>query len=283
MLQLICVIFTISQDNSVFTFKLIKGECDGIMSTKQYKLGLASVSFRENSAKEILEAAALCGLSYIEWGSDVHAPRDNPQKCIELAKLQAEHGLLCSSYGTYFRLGKHPITELADYARTANILGTHILRIWGGDKSGADMTDTERYKFISDSKKAAAIAERLGIILCLECHVGTFTERPEDTVWLLKEVDSPNLRTYWQPLQHQSFEKNLESAKRLAPSTENIHVFNRPSDKRLPLSLAAEEWREYLCYFHSSHTLLLEFMPNGKIDELFYETKALKSITEYAE
>ena len=39
-----------------------------------FKPGLCSVSFRENSPEEILQAMADAGLWYIEWGSDVHAP-----------------------------------------------------------------------------------------------------------------------------------------------------------------------------------------------------------------
>lgn len=42
-----------------------------------YDLGLVSVSFRNHSAKEIIQAAKDAGLTCIEWGSDVHAPYDD--------------------------------------------------------------------------------------------------------------------------------------------------------------------------------------------------------------
>ena len=40
-----------------------------------YSSGLVSISFRSHTPDEILRAAAESGLTQIEWGSDVHAPR----------------------------------------------------------------------------------------------------------------------------------------------------------------------------------------------------------------
>ena len=39
-----------------------------------YHTGLASVSFRDLSPEQIIEAVKKAGLRWIEWGSDVHAP-----------------------------------------------------------------------------------------------------------------------------------------------------------------------------------------------------------------
>ena len=44
------------------------------MKDGQYHLGVVSVSFRQHTPEEILEATRAAGLSYIEWGSDVYAP-----------------------------------------------------------------------------------------------------------------------------------------------------------------------------------------------------------------
>ena len=81
---------------------------------EKYNLGIVSVSFRKLAPKEILEGARASGLSYIEWGSDVHAPCGDLEKLHEIASLQKEYGIECSSYGTYFRLGETPIEELKD-------------------------------------------------------------------------------------------------------------------------------------------------------------------------
>ncbi len=98
----------------------------------KYKLGLVSVSFRKNSPLEILAAVRDNALCCIEWGSDVHCP---PEKAEEIAKLQHAYGVECCSYGTYFRVGVTPLSELERYISAAKILGTNVLRLWCGDKN----------------------------------------------------------------------------------------------------------------------------------------------------
>lgn len=250
------------------------------MKENKYNLGLVSVSFRQSTPKEILDAMMGAGLTFIEWGSDVHAPACDTEKIREIAALQKEYGVTCSSYGTYFRLGETPLCELDEHIRAAKILGTAVLRLWCGRKSGADMTERERNELLEECKKAADAAERGGVTLCMECHKNTFTESPEDAVCLMKAVDSPRFRMYWQPFQWQTAEENIKNAKKLSAYAEHIHVFNWKGSEKFPLCEAVEEWRGYLAEFSSPRTLLLEFMPNGSLDELKSEANALKSITK---
>ena len=245
---------------------------------RQYNIGLVSISFRSHTPKEILEAARAAGLSCIEWGSDVHAPCNDTERLMEIAELQKEHGIVCSSYGTYFRLAETQIEELESYIQAAKLLGTNVLRLWCGRKSGKDLTDEERSALLVACKKAAKIAQNSGVIFCMECHKGTFTENPEDAVWLMEEVNSPFFRMYWQPFQWQDAEQNIENAKKIAPFAKHIHVFNWKDDKKLSLADAVDEWREYIKAFSFPRTLLLEFMPNGTIEELDRETAAMKII-----
>lgn len=245
---------------------------------ERYKLGLVSVSFRKHTPKEILKAMRAAGLSFVEWGSDVHAPCDNLDTLRKIASLQAEYGIGCSSYGTYFRIGETPIKELERYVGAAKLLGTDILRLWGGRKSSGDMTVAEKDELLLLCRKAAAIAESHGVTLCLECHKKTFTENPDDAVWLMESVNSRHFRMYWQPFQWQSVEENIENAKKIAPYAEHIHVFHWKGTDKLPLRDAVTEWREYLSVFSLPRTLLLEFMPNGSLAELREEAAALKTI-----
>ena len=248
-----------------------------------YTLGLVSVSFRTHSPREVIEAAARAGLSVIEWGSDVHAPCNDTARLLEIASLQKEYGITCSSYGTYFRLGKTPLEELEDHIAAAKLLGTDILRLWCGTKSGAEMTGGEVEALLATCRAAARIAARHGVVLCMECHRKSFTERPEDAVWLMDAVSSPAFRMYWQPFQWQTVRENAQNAKCIAPYATHIHVFNWKGEDKLPLDGAVEEWREYLAAFSTPRTLLLEFMPNGGIEELTTEVVALKRITEDVE
>ena len=249
------------------------------MEKDQYKLGLVSVSFRQHSPKEILEATKRAGLSCIEWGSDVHAPCHDVERLVEIAALQEEYGICCSSYGTYFKFGKHSVDELEAYIKAAKLLGTNVLRLWCGRTSGAEMTDAERQTLLGDCRRAAALAETYGVMLCMECHQKTFTERAEDAIWLMGSVASPHFRMYWQPFCEETPAENLTRAKMLAPRTEHLHVFNWKGDAMLPLGDAVEEWRSYLASFSTPRTLLLEFMPDGRIESLPAEAAALMRIT----
>lgn len=248
------------------------------MTENGYTLGLVSVSFRGYAPSEILDAAKRAGLECIEWGSDIHAPCTDENALRDIAALQAQYGLFCSSYGTYFRLGQTPLNELETYIAAAKILGTTTLRLWCGTKSGSLMTEDEREHLFDECRQAAAIAERHGVTLCMECHRDTFTEHREDALALMRAVASPHFRLYWQPAQWRCSRDNVEYAWDIAPYTEAIHVFHWRGEQRFPLSSAAAQWREYLTCFPRPRTLLLEFMPNDTLEELNFEAMTLKRI-----
>ena len=248
------------------------------MPENKYNLGLVSISFRKHTPREILEAMREAGLTHIEWGSDVHAPCGDLQKVKEIAELQKEYGVTCSSYGTYFRLGETPIEQLRDYISAAKLLGTDILRLWCGNKSGEDMTDQEREALLWQSKEAARIAEEEGVVLCMECHKKTFTQRLSDTLALMREVNSPHFRMYWQPFQWQTAEQNLAHAEAIAPYVYHIHVFQWKGTDKFSLCEGIGEWQAYLSKFETPRTLLLEFMPDDKLSTLMHEADALKTI-----
>lgn len=248
------------------------------MKKEKYNLGLVSVSFRKHSPKEILEAVRASGLSCIEWGSDVHAPCRDDERLREIARLQREYGIKCSSYGTYFRIGETPIDELENYIKAAKILDTDILRLWCGTRGGKDMTEPEKNVLLEICRKAAIIAENNSVTLCMECHQNTFTENPDDAVWLMENVNSQHFRMYWQPFQWQTESDNIENAKKISKYAEHIHVFNWRGEEKLPLGEAVEEWQRYLKQFAKPRTLLLEFMPDNEISTLPLEADALKTI-----
>ncbi len=240
-----------------------------------YKLGLVSVSFRDKTPQEILVAMNECGLRFIEWGSDVHCP---PEKANEIAKLQKEYGIECCSYGTYFKLGVTPICELQSYIDAAKVLGTNILRLWCGNKNSEDYTDSEKQQLFFECKSAADIAQKNGVILCMECHIKTYTNKKESASELIKAVNSEHFRMYWQPNQYNPVQENIEYATLLASYTEHIHVFNWKEKEKYPLLLAKDIWKEYLDCFEGDRMLLLEFMPDNKLESLKTEADALREI-----
>ena len=106
----------------------------------------------------------------------------------------------------------------------------------------------------------------------------TFTERAEDICELMSAVNSPNFRIYWQPFQYLEIEENLKFARSVKHFAEHIHVFNWKQNERFPLAEAVDVWRAYLKEFSAPRTLLLEFMPDDRIESLSSEASALKQI-----
>ncbi len=243
-----------------------------------FECGIVSVSFRDLSAESIMKITKAAGLSCIEWGSDVHAPANDEQRLRWLVKTQSSIGLRSSSYGTYFRLGVNDISELPEYIKAAKTLGTQVLRIWCSDKGYGSTSAEQRSKIRSEAKKAALMARSANVVICLECHNGTYTDTPEGALDIMEAADSESFRMYWQPNQFRSFQENLFYAESIAPYTKNIHVFNWNGKLRLPLSSAAELWREYLYRFDGTQKLLLEFMPDGSAQSLAREAESLREI-----
>ena len=244
-----------------------------------YKSGLVSISFRGYTPEEILAAAAQAGLNCIEWGSDIHAPCCDTEKLQHIAQLQASYGIECCSYGTYFRLGVTPLEELPDYIHAAKMLGTNILRLWCGTKAAEEYTPQEKVALFSQCRIAAAVAEAAGVVLCMECHIKSFTETVAGALELMETVASPAFRMYWQPNQFRSIEENLQYARALREYTSHIHVFQWKGKERFPLSNGIEEWKGYLSMLPGDHNLLLEFMPDDDIASLQTEAKSLLELT----
>jgi len=245
-----------------------------------YYPGLVSISFRDHAPAKIALAASQFGLKYIEWGSDVHAPCQNLNQLKSIAALHAAYDISCCSYGTYFRLGHSPIHELYQYIQAAKLLGTNILRLWAGRKKAADCTEEERNYLFSECRKAAAIAKEQDVILCLECHRRTYTETKEGALELMQEINSPNFRMYWQPNPDISLAANLDFISALDPYITHIHVFNWSEDQRYPLQEALGIWKQYLSAMSGEHHLLLEFMPDDRIQSLGNEANALLQLIQ---
>lgn len=251
----------------------------------KFNCGLVSISFRDHSPREILEEMKKVGLTCIEWGSDVHAPADDIEKVKAVNALQKEYNISCVAYGTYFRLGVTPIEELQKHIDAAKALDTNILRLWCGNMGYSEYNadPVAKKKLFDDAKKAASLAEKSGVIMCLECHNNTYTDVKEGSFEIINEVNSPNFKMYWQPNQFKTLEENYAMAELLAPYTTNIHVFNWIGKEnyqrdKLPLSDAIKTWREYLKFFSGEHNLLLEFMPDDRLESLKYEAEALFEI-----
>jgi sugar phosphate isomerase/epimerase len=243
-----------------------------------FETGLVSVSFRGESPERILQEMVDSGLKYIEWGSDVHAPCEDAERLQEIVKLQKQYGITCCSYGTYFRLCVTPIEELPKYIHAAKTLGTNILRLWVGDKSPWLWTQEEKTLLFAQSRQAAKMAEQAGVILCMECHRNTFTETKEASLELMNAVNSPAFIMYWQPHSTNTQDENIAYIRSLRDYTTHIHSYYWKDGGKYTLAGGIEEWRTYLREFSGDHKVLLEFMPDGRIESLRHEAQILKEI-----
>ena len=252
-------------------------------------LGLVSISFRKYSAEKIIEEAKKAGLTCIEWGSDIHAPCQEPDQLHRIAKLQKAAGLFCSSYGTYFRLGTDPVEDLSSYIKAARILGTDVLRLWCGEKGSAEYTAAEREALYARCREAAQIAQKQGVVLCMECHNHTLTDDPKAALALMQAVDSPCFRMYWQPNQWRTPAENLQYAQMLREYIVHMHVFFWKGEERFPLREGQELWKNWLralqtvenpLEIQKERALLLEFMPDDRMESLAKEANALRNMAE---
>lgn len=244
-----------------------------------FKRGLCSVSFRNNSPEEILRAMKDAGLRYVEWGSDVHAPCTDTENLRYIATLQKNYGIICSSYGTYFRIGETDTEELYGYIRAAEILGTKLIRLWCGTKGSAVHEPSEKAQLFDACRRVAEIAEEHGVTVAMECHQWTYTDTAESILELMSEVDSQSFRMYWQPNQYRTAEENLRHIEMTGKYVTAVHAFNWDRDSRFPLSEAVDVWRDYLSRLSGEYPILLEFMPDDNIGSLSAEADAIRRIT----
>ena len=243
-----------------------------------YYTGLVSISFRPLSPEEILQAMQACGLKYIEWGSDVHAPCTDDARLAEVVALQEKYGVSCCSYGTYFRFAVTPMEELPAYIRAAKILGTTTLRLWAGKRSADKYTPEEKEEFFGLCRQAAKLAEEEGVVLCLECHRNSYTETKEGALELMEAVNSPAFRMYWQPNPSITVQENIEYIRLLKPYITNLHVFYWEGTLRLPLANGEQIWEKYKAEFDGDRAALLEFMYDNQVQTLPAEAATLNKL-----
>ena len=175
-------------------------------------------------------------------------------------------------------MGTNRPEEIKPYISAAKILGTNILRIWCGCQGSERCRKCGKHNLFDEAMQLTKIAEEENVILCLEFHPNTFSDCMESSLQVMKSVNSPHFKMYWQPNQFESFGANITEAKALADYVENIHVFNWFGSDRFPLADAVDKWKEYANIFKGDRYMLLEFVPDNKIESLKIEAEALMKI-----
>ncbi len=241
-------------------------------------LGLCSVTFRRLPAAEVAGRAARAGLEAVEWGADVHAPPGEPGTVRAVREATDRHGLVCCSYGSYFRASPGEAADFPAVARAAVLLGAPRVRVWAGRTGSAATAPDARRTTAAGLREAARIAADHGLELATEFHLGTLTDTVASTVRLLDEVGADNVRTYWQPPLDVPDEEALAGLAELGGRVTAVHVFSWwPGNSRLPLAAREDLWSAVLRRVHGRGIeALLEFVPGDDPAVLDREAATLR-------
>ncbi len=251
------------------------------------KTGLVSITFRQLSVEEIVKLVSKAGLDAIEWGGDVHVPHGDVERAKEVANITTKAGLEVAAYGSYYRVGckNEEVGSFEDILETAVALGAATIRVWAGDK-GSNQADKEWWNTVVEgSRNIATMAENKGIKIAYEYHDNTLTDTDESAIRLLKEVNHPNIYTYWQPPHSLKVEEREESIKGILPWLSNIHVFywtDSPERERHPIKEAKADLIKYLkvaAEAKEDKYALIEFVKGDEIEQFFDDAEVLKEIT----
>ncbi|UJP10099.1 sugar phosphate isomerase/epimerase [Microbacterium sp. KUDC0406] len=239
--------------------------------------GLCSVTFRQLTAEQVVEACAAAALEVIEWGGDVHVPPGDTARAAAVARATTDAGLAVCSYGSYFRPGVQD--DLEPVLDSAQAVGADRVRIWAGGIGSAEAS-AEHWAFVIARLQAAVEqASTRSITLALEYHSRTLTDTAATTRRLLDEV--PGLSTYWQPNVAASDESAIADYIALADRVSAAHVFSWwPAAERLRLRERDSLWRGFFAAASDSaappRDALLEFVPDDDPGILAAEAATLR-------
>lgn len=248
------------------------------------ELGLVSVSFRNLSVEEIVEAANKAGLTGIEWGGDSHVLPGDFKQAEKVKKLTEEAGLKVASYGSYYIAGEHSIEEFQKVLETAKVLGAPVIRIWAGDQATWRAEKSYVDRVIRDTRQVCELAEKEGIQVSYEYHGWTLTDNRFSALDAHREIGKENMFLYWQPNFCLTQEENLLALKMVQPCMKNVHVFYWDClMNRFPMEEGRNVWKEYLEVLKKDsqdHFLMFEFVKDDSVEQLVKDAKIIKELLE---
>ena len=256
-----------------------------------FRAGVVSVTFRQYAYKNFIKHTKLTDLSCIEWGSDIHVPYNNFKKAAAVNGEMAANNLITASYGSYYRLGQPCEPGLFSMIlKTAKIIAAPMIRVWGGVRSGGDLTVSERNAIIADTLNIAGSAKKENMKISLEYHRSTITDTADSALDFIKEVrkrGGENVYLYWQANQYAGFSENKSTLMKICPYLSNIHVFAWEKDARMPLAEHKNIWKEYINIIKDNadtinirHNFMLEFVKNDIVEQFVEDSKILIELLE---
>ena len=116
-----------------------------------FKLGLCSVTFRKKSMEEIVKIAKNAGVSYIEWGGDVHVRSVDDAKKAKALCDKAD--IKISSYGSYVNSISYDEKKWIETCEITKAMSAQSIRIWLGKKNSQVTSEAEYQLLLKNTKK----------------------------------------------------------------------------------------------------------------------------------
>ena len=189
-----------------------------------FKLGLCSVTFRKKSMEEIIKIAQNAGVSYIEWGGDVHVRSLDDAKKAKALCDKAD--IKISSYGSYINSISFDENKWIETCEITKAMGAESIRIWLGKKNSQVTSEAEYQLLLKNTKKMCDIAAEYGIMVCPECHDRTFNNNTSAILRFIRELKRDNFKTYFQS-RYFRMEYDLVRIDRTYDYIKDVHVSYR--------------------------------------------------------
>ena len=193
------------------------------------KIGLCTIAFSELPLEEVLDIAAESRFDGVEiWGKAPHIPdKYDPEYVRAILRMAKERELEIISFGSYVDPLMEDYEKHWDVAfRITQDLETKTMRVWSRGGSSKNTTSEQKAAIISVLRKMSREAEQRGIILATEMHGNNFTDTADTILELIRAVDHPNLKTYYQPIFAPDSDDPCEAAHMIGQYVVNVHAQN---------------------------------------------------------
>lgn len=211
--------------------------------------GLTSITFRQLTVEQIVELVQQSGLDGIEWGGDVHVKPGEEALAREVGDRTRQAGLQVLSYGSYLHVDgpEHIAEDFKPVLQSALALSAPVIRVWPGGRE-PDRADEAYYDRNAEALRIIGeMAGQHGLTVATEYHRGTLTQNAESAQKLMQRINSPYVKTYWQPNPDIAAADNCREAAAMRPYLANVHVFCwTKGNERHPLAQGDADWRAYL-------------------------------------
>lgn len=243
-------------------------------------LGMVSATFRKLSVEEIVKLCKDAKIDGIEWGSDVHVPKNDLEHAKYVKKLCDDNGIKIASYASYYFLGKNE-ENFADYIECAKVLGTKMIRVWPGKEESGTMSKERLDELIKEANEIATIAKEAGIEVSYEYHHVTLTDTLKSAQHLID--NTYNTKTHWQRPLDSTHEENIEQITALVHDIGNLHVNNRnPADgKYYPVREIKDKWEVYFDLMKPKKEdtfACVEFVQNESVEQFLDDVEVVREL-----